>query len=160
MKRVFTGLVLIFMLAASGKVFGQQRASSYDQAVMEMLKVVRADQQMVTGAEGMADAMTSSNPMLLPFRDVIVDWAKKYLTWDAMLPEMIKAYKDTYTESEIRELIAFYKTPLGQKMLTSTPELAKKAMIIGAGIGQAHSDDLRQMIEARAKELQELSKKP
>jgi len=159
MKRRLAALIIILSFVAGGRLFAQQRLSSHDQAVMDLIKVTKVEQQMATSTEAVADAMTKGNPVLMPFRDVIVEWASKYLTWNAMLPEVAKLYKETFTESEVRELIAFYQTPVGQKVLAKLPEVTQKAFSIGSTIGQAHSDELRQMIEAKAKQLDDLSKK-
>jgi len=159
MKRVFAGLILVLSFESDGRLFAQQQLSSHDRAVIDLIKLTKVEQQMAASTEAVADAMTKGNPMLVPFRDVIVEWANKYLTWSAMLPEVAKLYKETFTESEIRELIAFYQTPVGQKVLARMPELTQKGFSIGSTIGQAHSDELRQMIEAKAKQLDELSKR-
>jgi len=159
MKKVFAGLILVLSFETDGRLFAQQQLSSHDRAVIDLIKLTKVEQQMAASTEAVADAMTKGNPMLVPFRDVIVEWADKYLTWNAMLPEVAKLYKETFTESEIRELIAFYQTPVGQKVLARMPELTQKGFSIGATIGQAHSDELRQMIEAKAKQLDEISKK-
>jgi len=159
MKRAFAGLILLLGFAAGGRLFAQQPLSSHDRAVMDLIKMTKVEQQMATSTESVADAMTKGNPVLAQFRDVIVEWANKYLTWNAMLPEVAKLYKETFSESEIRELIAFYQTPIGQKVLVKMPELTQKAFSIGSSIGQAHSDELRQMIEAKAKQHDEVSKK-
>jgi uncharacterized protein len=159
MKRTFAGFIAILTFAAGGTLLAQQRLSSHDQAVLDLIKLTKVEQQMAASTEAVADAMTKGNPVLTPFRDVIVEWASKYLTWNAMLPEIAKLYKETFTESEVRELIAFYQTPVGQKVLAKLPEVTQKAFSIGSTIGQAHSDELRQMIEVKAKQLDELSKK-
>jgi len=123
MKRTFAGFIAILSFAAGGTLLAQQRLSSHDQAVMDLIKLTKVEQQMAASTEAVADAMTKGNPVLTPFRDVIVEWASKYLTWNAMLPEIAKLYKETFTESEVRELIAFYQTPVGQKVLAKLPEV-------------------------------------
>jgi hypothetical protein len=49
---------------------------------------------------------------------------------DDMLAEMVPLYAETYTLDEIRQLSAFYASPLGQKMLASTPTLMSRSMEI------------------------------
>src|SRR5437879_1667067 len=126
MKRTIIALTVILQFATARSLLAQQSVSSYDQAVMDLLKIARGQDSMIAGADAMADTLTKSNPVLVPYRDVIVEWAKKYLTWETLMPEFVKAYKEAFTESEIRELIAFYQTPVGQKMLVKMPELLQK----------------------------------
>jgi hypothetical protein len=47
---------------------------------------------------------------------------------DDMLALIVPVYADTYTLDEIRQLTAFYGSPLGQKMLAKSPELMGRSM--------------------------------
>jgi hypothetical protein len=49
---------------------------------------------------------------------------------DDMIAEMVPLYAETYTLDEIRQLTAFYASPLGQKMQARTPELMSRSMEI------------------------------
>ena len=49
---------------------------------------------------------------------------------DEMLTEMVPLYAETYTLDEIRQLSAFYASPLGQKMLANMPTLMSRSMEI------------------------------
>lgn len=44
-------------------------------------------------------------------------------TWQKLKEPMIAAYSEVYTKSEIEQLIAFYRSPLGRKVLENTPQL-------------------------------------
>ena len=46
------------------------------------------------------------------------------LSWDSLEPEYTKLYADAYTEQQLDDLIAFYKTPTGQAVAEKTPILA------------------------------------
>ena len=50
--------------------------------------------------------------------------------------KMAKIYTEEFTESEIDEILAFYDTPVGEKMREITPELMRKGMEIGQQWGQ------------------------
>lgn len=50
---------------------------------------------------------------------------------DEMIAEMVPVFARTYTTAEIKQLGDFYKSPLGQKMLASTPKLMAESMEIG-----------------------------
>ncbi|WP_075795238.1 DUF2059 domain-containing protein [Massilia putida] len=49
---------------------------------------------------------------------------------DDMLAEMVPLYAETYTLNEIRQLSAFYASPLGQKMLANMPTLMSRSVEI------------------------------
>lgn len=50
---------------------------------------------------------------------------------DEMMAEMVPLYANNYTTAEIKQLTAFYATPLGRKMLALTPRLSSESMAIG-----------------------------
>jgi hypothetical protein len=81
----------------------------------------------------------------------------KYVSWEALRPQLLALYTDTFTESELRELIAFYKTPVGQKSIEVMPGLFQKGIDIGQKLVQDHLGELR---EAVRKKLEENAKKP
>jgi hypothetical protein len=49
---------------------------------------------------------------------------------DDMLAEMVPLYAETYTLDEIRQLTAFYTSPLGQKVLATMPTLMTRSVEI------------------------------
>jgi hypothetical protein len=49
-------------------------------------------------------------------------------SWQKLKPVMVKAYGDTYTESEIDGILAFYKSPAGKAMIEKQPTLVSKIM--------------------------------
>ncbi|MGB9415970.1 MAG: DUF2059 domain-containing protein [Acidobacteriaceae bacterium] len=50
--------------------------------------------------------------------------------WQALEPEYAKLYADAYTEQQLDDLIAFYKSPTGQVMVEKTPMLMKESTAI------------------------------
>lgn len=50
---------------------------------------------------------------------------------DDIYVKLAKIYTEKFTEAEIDEILAFYQTPVGEKMRAITPELTRKGMEIG-----------------------------
>jgi hypothetical protein len=65
-------------------------------------------------------------------QEAMVDWFNKEVDFDTIVPKMADLYKQEFSEEELNGIIAFYDTPVGQKMLTKLPALMQK----GAAIGQ------------------------
>ena len=47
----------------------------------------------------------------------------KAIGWKKLEPELVSIYTSQFTERELAELIEFYESPLGKKMLDELPEL-------------------------------------
>ncbi|MBS1209253.1 MAG: hypothetical protein H6R19_1651 [Proteobacteria bacterium] len=67
------------------------------------------------------------------------------LNWEKLKPFTVKTYQDAFSESEIRELLLFYKSPLGQKLLSRQ-----------APIAEASTQMLRSQVQAMLPELQRI----
>jgi hypothetical protein len=79
----------------------------------------------------------------------MVAFTKEFMRWEDLRPEYIRMYRDAYTEAELMELIAFYKTPVGRKTLEITPELMKRGTEFSQELMQQHLPELQRRIRAR-----------
>jgi len=52
---------------------------------------------------------------------------------------MAKVYADAFTEQELKDLVTFYKSPLGQKLLTAEPEAIQGSIAYMRQWGQTFS---------------------
>jgi hypothetical protein len=151
MKTFLTTCVILLSFANHAAV--ADTSASHKQAATDLIDLMGLERQMMGGAAAMVDAMSSQNPSLAPYRDVILEWSESIMTWDAFGPKMIDIYTEAFSENELRDLIVFYKTPTGQKAIKLMPELVQKGAQLGAQEAQAHIPRLQQMIEARKAEL-------
>lgn len=113
---------------------------------------------------GMQDALEKSieqtlqiqmqqNPTLVPFKDVMMKFFEKHMSYDSLKPDMIRIYADAFTASELQELIAFYRTPTGKKTIEKMPQLMAQGGQIGAKRVQDNIGELQQMIKDEAERL-------
>lgn len=62
-------------------------------------------------------------------------------------------YASNFTPDDLRGLIAFYKSPVGQKFLEKTPIVTQESLVAGQRFGRSVAADMRQRI------VEELRKK-
>jgi hypothetical protein len=60
----------------------------------------------------------------------IMDIMVKEWGWDKLKEDFIDIYATVFTKEELEGIIAFYKTPVGQKFIKKQPELMQKFMEI------------------------------
>ena len=130
------------------------------QAAKELLQTIRVEKNMAAGAEAMANVLIQRNPTLGPYKDVILKWAASYMTWETFGTRLVILYEEAFTEHELRDITAFYKTPSGQKALTMLPQLASKMAELGASVAQEHAAELDTMLRERAAELGKTQAQP
>lgn len=69
---------------------------------------------------------------------------------DGLTDNMAAIYAENFTETELRDLIAFYKTPTGQKLLQKTPLLAQQTMAAGQTFGATAAREAQRVMLERA----------
>ena len=61
----------------------------------------------------------------------VFELMSKELTWEKLKDDYVALYDRHFSNDEIVQLIAFYKTAIGQKMLKEQPLIFRESMMIG-----------------------------
>lgn len=59
---------------------------------------------------------------------------KTEMSWEKLKPAFVKIYAETYSEAEMKAMIAFYESPEGRSILDKTPIVAAKSMQVTQGV--------------------------
>jgi hypothetical protein len=124
---------------------------SHRQAAEELLQTMKVEKQMETAMNQMLDVQMKAQPALVPYKDVMRKFLDKHISYAALKDELIQIYVDEFTEPELKQIVAFYKTPPGKKIVEKGPALMTKGMQLGVQRVAKHQDELKQMIEEEAK---------
>jgi uncharacterized protein len=74
--------------------------------------------------------------------------------WEIMKPKLAKLYADNYTEAELKDIIAFYQTPTGQKTLAKMPVLMQQSLTMSMSGVQANMPEFQRRISGLIQEYQ------
>ncbi|MBK6510509.1 MAG: DUF2059 domain-containing protein [Haliea sp.] len=121
----------------------------------KLLSVIGMEQTLTQATVQMVDAQTQQNPALTPFKTVMLEFFTKYMSFESLQPEMVKAYAEGFTTEELIELNAFYASPLGKKAVTQMPAIMAQVAQMGTSRAQANIKDLQASIEAEAQRLKQ-----
>jgi hypothetical protein len=66
--------------------------------------------------------------------------------WDEVKPQVVKLFTDAFTEAELREFLAFYETPTGQKVFSTLPVLKQQTIALALSDVRAKMPELQQRI--------------
>ena len=141
---------LIRILSAAGLVLGLALAVAPAQAqtqaappppspaaiaaAKELLAMKHADQMYANAVPGVVERtktelMQTNINYQKDLNEVAVIVAQKLASRTAEVGEgMAKVYASQFTEQELKDLVTFYKTPLGQKLLTAEPRSIQLSM--------------------------------
>ncbi len=111
-------------LAAQEPTPGQMRAAERLVAAMHLESSWGPMQEQIIRQFHPAGADTS-RPGAELARQMREMFAQK-LTWQRVGPEYVRLYASLYTEDELRQLTAFYESPVGQKSIRVNPQATAK----------------------------------
>lgn len=69
----------------------------------------------------------------------------------ALVGEMIPIYDGAFTHDEIKDLIRFYQTKTGKKVITAMPQVTQQAMLVGRAWGETLAAQVINEIQAQQK---------
>jgi hypothetical protein len=77
----------------------------------------------------------------------------KNLPIEEMLQAMIPVYQKHWTKGDVDNMIAFYATPTGQKLLKDMPQTTAEAMQALRPVMQKHMETMKQQLEQEVAQL-------
>jgi hypothetical protein len=157
-------LLLLALLVLAARPGAAQQApappsASHVQAAERLLEVSDAENALRKGMQRTMEMQAAQNPVLASMRDIMDEFYATHLSWEKMKPEMVRVYTSTFSESELRELTAFYQTELGRKMVERMPEVMARSAEMSQRIMQEHMPELTQKIMARMQSDPELMRR-
>jgi uncharacterized protein len=95
----------------------------------QMVGVIQADARLT--AEQKKEAIAKADKSLPRVVQSVSKIFSDPALIDEMIVEMVPLYANNYTTEEIRQLTAFYQSPVGRKMMSLAPKLTAEGMAIG-----------------------------
>jgi uncharacterized protein len=170
MRRFVLFAALMFLLVSP---IGAQTAASGDgtpakEDVMKYLQVMHIREQLVQyfggvskqaklGAEeGFKQKVPNATPEQLAKVDKFAEGLFQDMPIDEMVDAMVPIYQKHLTKSDLDAILAFYATPVGQKLLREQPAMMQEATQAGGEIGRkrigAMSEKMEDFINTMAKD--------
>lgn len=160
MKTLVLGLVLVsFASFSSAQDAGiSVQAGAADSAkdpkrakIIEMMELLHVDQLAIEGMKRQLASTKKLLPIPPKAQDDFESMFLKEITPETMRELMIPIYESNFTLDEINQILAFYKTPIGQKLITKLPEITQQGFAAGAVKGREAGERIGHIIEERLK---------
>lgn len=150
MNKLPIAKALCFFLIFSA--FAHADEKSHKKAANELLATMGIAKMIEQSNERMVTIQVARNSKIAGYEDIIKAFYDKYSNWEIVKADAISMYTESFTEKELKELTAFYKSPTGQKALTKMPALMVKTIGIGQKNIEKHLPELQKEIEKRRAE--------
>jgi uncharacterized protein len=156
MKVGFAFLVAL-SLSAPGPVAAMDKAKHDD--VKALTKELGEVEDMWRGFDASLhqsiDGLRKQRPNIPgKFWDDVIEDARQEVA--GSLPEIeesiIAIYDANYTDEEIKQLLAFYRSPIGRKVVVQTPRIEEQSKAFGEVFGKRIGERVREHIRERGKQ--------
>ncbi|MEO8726156.1 MAG: DUF2059 domain-containing protein [Acidobacteriaceae bacterium] len=154
-------MVVMCIFLASGMAIAQTASR---EKIIEMMDVMHS-KQMMTQIQGMmktqimasvleeakANPKQQITPQQMESLRQFIDSSVTSKMDDGIIGLAVPIYQKHYTDGEISEIIAFYSTPTGQKMITEAPQMMGEIFAGMAPLMKTMKEDIGKQAEERAK---------
>lgn len=151
--KLFQFLVFIGFVSVLSPAFADSAA---EEEAEKLLNAVGMDEVLSQSMAQMLDVQLQQNPALVPYKEVMLEFLGKYMSYESLKPDMIRIYSEAFTASELREINAFYATDVGRKTIEKMPVLMAQGSQIAVARVQENMGELQSMIQAESERIQKL----
>ncbi len=155
MKIRHLGVVVLLSMATS-LVYAD---AASEREAEKLLGTIGMEESMKQSMSQIIDVQLQQNPALVPFREVMLKFLNKHMSWESLKPELLVIYTEAFTAEELREINAFYATETGKKTIEMMPVLMGKGAQIGMNRVQDNMQELQSLIEEESARLEAEEKK-
>jgi hypothetical protein len=158
-------LIVVLLLVGIGGTAVLADEASHRATALELLEVTNTRKmldQVMTSIEGMMGQQFASLDLPPEGKEAaekvqkeMMAWFSEFFVWEQMQGLYVDIYMDVFTEAELQELIEFYQSPLGQKLLTKMPELMQQSMQKTQAMLQQKMPEFQQRLRKTVSELEE-----
>lgn len=82
-------------------------------------------------SEGQFEVMLKPFKSMVPAENQEAFMKEVRATMPDLYKQIAEVYMEYYTHEEIKEILDFYESPIGQKVIEQTPKITEKSMTIG-----------------------------
>lgn len=135
MTRLRALCAAVALACASGQVLAD--TASHNASAEKFLALANADklgtpvymqvQQMFAQRFAQTKAPASKQPVLESYQAKANAALDNAIGWNKLKPKMVDLYTQTFTEQELKDLVKFYESPLGRKVLREMPKVTQQS---------------------------------
>ncbi|MDM3870490.1 DUF2059 domain-containing protein [Porticoccus sp. W117] len=131
-------------------LFSAQISVAADQARYEtaerLMNSMDMQELLETSISQTLDMQLQQQPAMAPFRGVMLEFFRKYMSYESLKPDLVSIYAEAFSVTEMEDMIAFNNSPTGQKAAKLMPQLMIQGGQLGMQKVQFHMQELQQMV--------------
>jgi hypothetical protein len=158
----------VVFVCASGHVLADAKSQAAN--AEQFLLMAHADklatpvfaqvQQMFAQRFAQANGAESKKALLESYQAKANAVLEKAVGWNQVKPDLIKLYATSFTEAELKELIVFYQSPLGKKLMDKMPALSAQSAQLTQKRLESAVPEVNKLLADMTKQLEPAAAKP
>jgi uncharacterized protein len=134
MKR-WMGVIVLSLSMLVSTAYGDN--TSQRMTAEDLLQTMKIDQMMKPLFEQMRSMMEQQfmrlgasedmKPILKKYNDKLFNTIEETVNWKTMKEDLIGIYVNTFNEDELKAMLAFYKSPVGQSVIQKMPAVMQES---------------------------------
>ena len=145
-------VVLVAALLALGAGRAAAQETLRHEMALQLLEAMRVPEQIQASLATAVATQVRLNPDVPGLQQALREFLGRYVTWAALRDDYAELYAGAFSEEELREMTAFYRSPAGQKLAAATPQLSLLGAQLGERLVRAHAEELAQLVARLAAE--------
>jgi hypothetical protein len=118
-------------------------------------------QQMKSGAEqGFRHKLPDATTEQVQQMQAMMDDAFSEISFDEVIDAMVPVYQKHLAKADIDNILAFYASPSGQKLLREQPAIMRESMEVAGAVQQKKMDSILKKLDERMDRMVQQSGKP
>jgi len=138
-----TLLFLVLTVALSLPVLAQSVPTKRD----DIRQLVTITGTMAIMKQSMERSIAQLRPSFKQLPDAF--WAElpKEMDYEALLEKILPVYEAHFTHDDVKALLAFYRSPIGQKSIRELPLIMQESSVVGREWGEATGRRIMEKIQ-------------
>ena len=141
MKKIF-----IVFLICGFSVSAYSQVSTKSQKIKQLLELIGSGKLGKQVAENVISVFQNQYPDVDP---KFWDRFKKEIKPDDLENLIVPIYDEYFTDDDIDQLIAFYRTPIGKKVIATLPDVTQESMAAGQQWGKELARKVMEELETK-----------
>ncbi len=142
----FLATASLLLLTVTTTILHAADSASHKQQVETLFRLTQMEKKIQDSVDSVVQLQLRQNPQLGQHEQAMREFFLKYMGWNSLQNDLTDMYLSTFSEKELEQINAFYITPVGQKVITSLPQLVEQRNQLASQRLQQNIGELQQII--------------
>ncbi|GHU20973.1 hypothetical protein FACS1894164_00060 [Spirochaetia bacterium] len=122
-------IVIILLIGAGGSVFSQTKEE-------DIVRLLELTDTVALASQALEAYIPQLSALVPGIPDDFWDMFREKMDMESFVQGYIPLYDHFFSHEEIKDMIAFYESPTGRKLIEVQPEMTQRSMSFGQAWGQ------------------------